>query len=143
MPVGDYELPIGKAEVIKKGKDVTVVGWGSQLYVLENAIQMAEKRIPGLSCELIDLRSILPWDVDTVETSVNRTGRLVVAHEAPRTAGFAAEIAAEITQRCFLRLEAPVQRVCGWDTPFPLVFEKFYMPDMVRCFEGIRKVVEY
>ncbi|RUS26174.1 thiamine diphosphate-binding protein [Jimgerdemannia flammicorona] len=143
VPVGDYELPLGKAEIVKKGKDVTVVGWGSQMYVLENAIQMAEKRIPGLSCELIDLRSILPWDAETIAASVNRTGRLVVAHEAPRTQGFAAEIAAEITQRCFLRLEAPVQRVCGWDTPFPLVFEKFYMPDIIRCFEGIKKVVEY
>jgi 2-oxoisovalerate dehydrogenase E1 component beta subunit len=74
---------------------------------------------------------------------VNRTGRLVIAHEAPKTGGFAAEIASAVMERCFLRLEAPIQRVCGWDTPFPLAFEKFYMPDMVRCFDAIKKVTEY
>ncbi|KAI9189912.1 hypothetical protein H9P43_001345 [Blastocladiella emersonii ATCC 22665] len=143
VPTGDYELPIGQAEVLKEGKDVTVVGWGSQLYVLENAIQMAEQRIPGLSCELIDLRTIAPWDIETVVNSVNKTGRLVVAHEAPLTGGFASEIAATIQKECFLRLEAPIQRVCGWDTPFPLIYEKFYVPDMVRCYEGIRRAVEF
>ncbi|KAJ9060571.1 hypothetical protein DSO57_1029402 [Entomophthora muscae] len=83
VPVGDYELPLGKAEVLKQGNDVTVLGWGSQIYALENAIQMAEAKLPGLSCELIDLRTIYPWDVATIEASVNKTGRLVVAHEAP------------------------------------------------------------
>lgn len=143
VPVSDYELPLGKAEILKPGKDVTVVGYGSQIYALENAIQMAEKRIPGLSCELIDVRSIVPLDIDTIAESVNRTGRLVIAHEAPKTGGFAAEIASAVMERCFLRLEAPIQRVCGWDTPFPLAFEKFYMPDMVRCFDAIKKVTEY
>ncbi|CAG8574202.1 2533_t:CDS:2 [Paraglomus brasilianum] len=143
VPTGDYELPLGKAEVLKRGKDVTVVGYGSQIYTLEIAIQMAEKHIPGLSCELIDLRTILPWDVDTVAKSVDKTGRLVIAHEAPKTAGFGAEIAASVMERCFLRLESPIQRVCGWDTPFPLVFEKFYLPDVTRCFEAIKKAAEY
>ncbi|KAI9141037.1 thiamine diphosphate-binding protein [Paraphysoderma sedebokerense] len=143
VPVDDYELPIGKAEILKEGSDVTIVGWGSQLYVLENAIQMAEDRIKGLSCELIDLRTILPWDVETVVKSVNKTGRLVIAHEAPKTGGFASEIASTVQEKCFLRLESPIQRVCGWDTPFPLIFEKFYVPDMVRCFEGIKKAVQY
>ena len=106
---------MGKAEILKKGKDVTVVGYGSQIYILEGAIERAEKEIPGLSCELIDLRSILPWDIETVEKSVNRTGRLVIAHEAPQTSGFAAEIISTIMERCFLRLEAPIQRVCGWE----------------------------
>ncbi|KAL1927202.1 hypothetical protein VTP01DRAFT_5165 [Rhizomucor pusillus] len=143
VPVGDYELPLGKAEVLKRGKDVTIVGYGSQIYTLENAIQLAEKKMPGLSCELIDLRTILPWDVDTVVESVNKTGRLVIAHEAPRTNGMGAEIASTILERCFLRLEAPIQRVCGWDTPFPLAFEKFYMPSMIRCFDAIKNVVNY
>ena len=115
VPTGDYELPLGKAEVLKRGKDVTIVGYGSQIYTLETAIQMAEKHIPGLSCELIDLRTILPWDIDTVAKSVDRTGRLVIAHEAPKTAGFGAEIAASVMERCFLRLESPIQRVCGWE----------------------------
>lgn len=108
----DYELPIGKAEVLKKGTDVTVVGYGSQIYALENAIQLAEKKMPGLSCELIDLRTILPWDVETVVESVNKTGRLVVAHEAPKTAGVGAEIASTVMENCFLRLEAPGKREC-------------------------------
>ncbi|KAG9294572.1 hypothetical protein G9A89_008051 [Geosiphon pyriformis] len=137
VPVGDYELPLGKAEILKPGKDITIVGYGSQIYVLESAIQMAEKNIPGITCELIDLRTILPWDVDTVAKSVNKTGRLVISHEAPKTSGFAAEISATILERCFLRLEAPIERVCGWDTPFPLVFEPLYTPSMIRCYDAI------
>ncbi|KAI8147030.1 thiamine diphosphate-binding protein [Fennellomyces sp. T-0311] len=143
VPVADYELPLGKAEVVKRGKDVTVVGYGAQMYTLENAIQLAEKKMPGLSCELIDLRTLVPWDVETVVESVNKTGRLVIAHEAPKSSGMGAEIASTILERCFLRLEAPIQRVCGWDTPFPLVFEKFYMPSMIRCYDAIKKSVDY
>ncbi|KAI9204791.1 thiamine diphosphate-binding protein [Polychytrium aggregatum] len=143
VPVDDYVLPLGKAEVLKEGKDVTIVGWGSQLYVLENAIALAEKQMPGLSCELIDLRTILPWDVETIAKSVNKTGRLIISHEAPVTMGFASEIASKIQERCFLRLEAPIQRICGYDTPFSLAFEKFYMPNAHRCFDGIKRVMEY
>lgn len=143
VPVGDYELPLGKAEILKRGNDVTVVGYGSQIYALENAIQLAEKKMAGLSCELIDLRTIMPWDVETVVESVKRTGRLVVAHEAPKTGGVAAEIASTVIEHCFLSLEAPIQRVCGWDTPFPLVYEKFYVPSMIRCYDAIKKAVEY
>ncbi|KAI8890096.1 thiamine diphosphate-binding protein [Backusella circina FSU 941] len=143
VPVADYELPIGKAEVLKRGTDVTIVGYGSQIYTLENAVQLAEKRMPGLSCELIDLRTILPWDVDTIVESVRKTGRLVIAHEAPKTGGVGAEIASTVMEHCFLNLEAPIQRVCGWDTPFPLVFEKFYMPSMIRCYDAIKKAMEF
>ena len=125
------------------GRECAVVGWGTQIYVLENAIQMAEKRLPGISCELIDLRTIMPWDYQTVAESVKKTGRLVIAHEAPVTAGFGAEIAARIQDMCFLNLEAPIQRVCGYDTPFGLIYESFYMPDFIRCFEAIKKVMEY
>lgn len=114
-------LPLGKAEILTQGKDITILGWGSQLYILETAIEMAKKQIPGLSVELIDLRTIYPWDVETVCSSVSKTGRLLIAHEAPLTGGFAGEIAATVQDRCFLRLEAPISRVCGWDTPFPLV----------------------
>lgn len=141
VPTEDFTLPIGKAEVLKTGKDITVVGWGSQLYVLERAVAMAEK--VGISCELIDLRTILPWDVETVEKSVLKTGRLVIAHEAPLTGGFAAEIAATIGKKCFLYLESPIGRVCGYDTPFPMVHEKFYLPDALKCFEEIKKVVGF
>jgi 2-oxoisovalerate dehydrogenase E1 component beta subunit len=163
VPVDDYELPLEKAEILKEGKlnmrseqkhylnsfiikylgkDVTVVGWGTQIYVLEQAIGIVEKQM-DISCELIDLRTIIPWDLKTIETSVNKTGRLVISHEAPLTGGFAAEIASTIHECCFLRLEAPIQRVCGYDTPFPLVFEKFYVPDSLKNVEAIKKVIEY
>jgi len=103
---------------------------------------MAKSQL-NVSCELIDLRTLLPWDVDTVANSVCKTGRLVIAHEAPVTSGFASEISSTIQEECFLNLEAPIQRVCGWDTPFPLIFEPFYLPDKLRCFEAIKKVVEF
>jgi 2-oxoisovalerate dehydrogenase E1 component beta subunit len=104
---------------------------------------MAESALPGLKVELIDLRTIMPWDVETIEKSVNRTGRLVIAHEAPQSGGFAGEIASTIQERCFLRLESPISRVCGWDTPFPLVFEKFYVPSAIRCYDAIMRSMKY
>eukprot|EP00128_Syssomonas_multiformis_P013304 Colp12_sorted_trinity150504_noHs@19159 len=142
VPVGDYMIPLSKAEVVKEGKDITAVAWGSQLHVLRDAAALAEEKF-GISVEVIDLRTIVPWDVETIEQSVKKTGRLVITHEAPLTNGFGAEIASTIQQRCFLHLEAPIQRVCGWDTPFPLAFEKFYVPDKLRCLEAIKKTVEF
>ncbi|KAJ2397553.1 hypothetical protein GGI23_003494 [Coemansia sp. RSA 2559] len=143
VPVADYMLPLSQAEVLKHGKDITVVGYGSQIYALENAIQMIERDFPGVTCELIDLQTILPYDAETVAQSVNKTGRLVVAHEAPRTQGFAAELAAEIQERCFLRLESPIERVCGLSVPHPLVFEKLYMPCAVRSYEAIKRSLTF
>lgn len=141
VPVGDYMVPIGVGRMVQHGTDVTLVGWGGQVHVLEKACEMAKQH--GISCELIDLRSLLPWDVDMVTKSVQKTGRLVVSHEAPRTGGFAGEIATTVQQECFLSLEAPVQRVCGYDTPFPLAFEKYYLPDVLKVFEAIKHVVNY
>lgn len=141
VPVGDYEIPLGVAEVLQEGSDITVVGWGAQCHVLQKACDAAAEL--GISCELIDLRCILPWDVDTIEKSVKKTGRLLVSHEAPLTGGFAAEVVSTIQDRCFLHLEAPCQRVCGWDTPFPLVFEKIYLPDALRNLEAIKEAVNY
>ena len=122
---------------------MTIVSWGSQLYILENAIELAKRKIPGLSVELIDLRTILPWDVDTVVKSVNKTGRLLISHEAPLTGGFAAEIASTVQEHCFLRLESPIKRVCGWDLPFPLIFEKFYVPSAARCADAIIQTMKF
>jgi len=141
VPDGDYEIELGKGEIMREGKDCTVVGWGGQLRVLEKACDLAEQA--GISCELIDLKSLLPWDKELVISSVMKTGRLVVSHEAPLTGGFAAEISSCIQEECFLSLEAPVQRVCGMDTPFPLVFEKFYVPDDLKNFEAIKHAVSY
>ncbi|KAJ2629411.1 hypothetical protein H4R22_003331, partial [Coemansia sp. RSA 1290] len=143
VPVDDYMLPLSQAEILKPGSDVTVVGYGSQMYALENAIQMVERDIPGVSCELIDLRTVLPYDAETVVRSVNKTGRLVIAHEAPRVQGFAAELAAEVQDQCFLRLESPIQRVCGLSVPHPLVYERFYMPCAVRVYEAIKRSLAY
>jgi len=125
-----------------EGKDVTIVGYGAQLHVLAHACALAEEKL-GISCELIDLRTILPWDVETVEQSVKKTGRMIISHEAPKTGGFAAEISSKIQERCFLYLQAPIERVCGYDTPFPLAFEKFYVPDHLKNFEAIKRTVQY
>ncbi|CAM9586399.1 unnamed protein product [Ascophyllum nodosum] len=141
VPDGDYEVPLGIADVMREGTDVTLVGWGAQLRVMSEACDEAAEE--GISCEVIDLRTIMPWDFETVSRSVKKTGRLVVSHEAPRSAGFAAEVVADIQERCFLHLEAPVQRVCGYDTPFPLVFEKFYVPDRLKVLDAIRAAVNY
>ena len=141
VPVGDYCVPLGVARTVTSGSDVTLVGWGGQMLVLEKAVAMAQAQ--GISCELIDLRSLLPWDAEAVCQSVLKTGRLIVSHEAPVTGGFAAEIAATVQAECFLSLEAPIQRICGLDTPFPLAFEKGYLPDASKVFEAIKTVVGY
>lgn len=142
VPAGDYTIPLGKAEVVKSGEDVTLVGWGAQVHVLLKAAEMAEKQA-GIRCEVVDLRTIMPWDSDTIVESVSKTGRCVISHEAPLTSGFGAEVAATVQERAFLHLEAPVVRVCGYDTPFPLAFEKFYLPDAFKVLEAIKKVVKY
>ena len=141
VPEEDYELPIGKAEVTREGSDISLLAWGAQMEIMDKAAELAEKE--GISCEIIDLRSILPWDVDTVCESVAKTGRLLISHEAPLTGGFASEIAATVQERCFLNLESPIARVCGLDTPYPLAHEKEYMPDHLKVFEAIKRTVHY
>ena len=136
-----YEIPIGKAEVMQTGTQVTVLAWGAQMETVQKAVDMAQAE--GISCELIDLRSILPWDVETVVTSVKKTGRLVINHEAPLTGGFAGEIAATIQKECFLHLESPIMRVCGLDIPYPLALEKEYVPDHLKTFEAIKASVNF
>jgi len=141
VPVEDYELALGEADVVRSGTDITLVGWGSQVARLEAAADRAAA--DGVSCEIIDLQTIIPWDVDKVEESVKKTGRLLVAHEAPVTNGFGAEIVSKIQERCFLHLEAPVQRVCGWDTHFPYAWEEFYVPSAARVYDAIKKSMSF
>lgn len=141
VPEEDYQLPLGKADVIKTGSDITLLAWGAQVEIIQKAAEMAEEQ--GISCEVIDLQSILPWDVETICQSVEKTGRLLINHEAPLTAGFASEIAASIQEKCFLYLESPICRVCGLDTPYPLAHEKEYMPDHLKTFEAIKRTVNY
>ncbi len=138
---GDFEIELGKAEVVRQGTDITLLGWGAQMEIIENAADMAAKK--GISCEVIDLRTLSPWDVDTVAASVKKTGRLLINHEAPLTGGFAGEIAATIQEECFLYLESPIARVCGLDTPYPLIHEKEYMPDALKTFEAIKASVKF
>ncbi|WP_339770334.1 alpha-ketoacid dehydrogenase subunit beta [uncultured Paraglaciecola sp.] len=141
VPEEDYELPLGKADVVKEGEHITLLAWGAQVDVIEKAAEMAEK--DGISCEIIDLRSILPWDAQTVSESVKKTGRLLINHEAPQTGGFASEISATVQERCFLYLESPITRVCGLDTPYPLAHEKEYMPDHLKTYEAIKRCVNF
>lgn len=141
VPDEAYEIELGKAEVVQQGTDITVLAWGAQMEIVEEAAKMAAKK--GISCEVIDLRTLAPWDVETVAASVKKTGRLVINHEAPLTGGFAGEIAATIQQECFLYLESPISRVCGLDTPYPLIHEKEYMPDALKTFEAIKASMKY
>ena len=97
----------------------------------------------NVSCELIDLQTLLPWDRKTVIESVRKTGRLLIAHEAPITSGFGAEIAATVQRECFLSLEAPVIRVGGLDTPFSHVYEPFYLPTKWKCLDAVKRLVNY
>ena len=135
-------IPLGLARTARPGGDVTFVGWGQQVGVLLGAAeQLSEEH--GVEAEVIDLRTILPWDREAVFASVERTGRLLVSHEAPLTGGFAAEVVAAAADACFLRLEAPPARVTGWDTPFPCVLEPAYLPGQARVVEEALRLVKF
>ncbi|KAL8940841.1 MAG: hypothetical protein Q9216_002593 [Gyalolechia sp. 2 TL-2023] len=142
VPSQAYELPLSQAEVVKEGKDVTVISYGHPLYTCSSAIAAAEKDFDA-SIELIDLRSLYPWDRDTVLKSVRKTGRAVVVHESMLNAGVGAEVAATIQEGAFLTLEAPVQRVAGWATHMGLVYERFNLPDVTRVYDAIKKSIEF
>jgi 2-oxoisovalerate dehydrogenase E1 component beta subunit len=141
VPEDDYTLPLGRAHIVQEGKDISLVAWGAQVSVIQKAASMAQAE--GISCTVIDLCSLLPWDIEAVCDSVQRTGRLLINHEAPVTSGFASEIAATVQSECFLYLEAPIQRVCGLDTPFPLIHEKEYMPDEHKTLAAIKYAVNF
>jgi pyruvate dehydrogenase E1 component beta subunit len=136
-----YEIPIAQARVVREGEDLTIVAYGSMLREAAKASDMLEEE-DGASVELIDLRSLVPLDGDTVVRSVQKTGRAVIVHEAPRTGGFAGELIALIQERGLYSLEAPVARVTGWDTVFPLKrSEGHYLPGPDRIARAARKVL--
>ncbi len=141
VPEGDYTVPIGKAAVVREGSDVTVLAWGAMLYEAVAAADEAKKQ--GIACEIVDLRTLWPVDVETIVASVQKTGRLVVVHEAPRTCGFGAELVSLVTERAFDRLEAPPVRVCGFDTPFPYTLEMDYLPLAHRILPAVVETVRY
>ncbi|EPY23878.1 2-oxoisovalerate dehydrogenase E1 component, beta subunit [Strigomonas culicis] len=135
-----YTLPLGKGRVLLQGKDVSIVTYGSQVYVAAKAAEMA--KADGISVELIDLRSLRPWDRELVAQSVKKTGRVIVTHEAPKTSGYGAELVSSIVEDCFLSLEAPPTRVCGLDTAHPL-HERMYLPNEYKLYEAIKNVVGF
>jgi pyruvate dehydrogenase E1 component subunit beta len=141
VPEEEYTLPIGRAKVLSEGTSVTVITWGAMVF---DCLSAMDELPEDVSVDLIDLRTIYPVDVETIAESVRKTGRAVVVHEAPRTAGFGAEIAALIQEHCFLHLEAPVQRVTGFDTVMPYYkLEKEYLPDAGRIGQAIRDCLAY
>lgn len=142
VPAEPYTLPLSSAEVIKEGKDVTIVSYGTPLYTCYSAINAAEKDLK-CSVELIDLRTVYPWDRQTVMSSVRKTGRCIIVHESMVNAGVGAEVAATVQEGCFLRLEAPVQRVAGWSTHPGLAFEKFNIPDVARVYDAIKTALNF
>uniref|UniRef100_A0A1B6LAZ6 2-oxoisovalerate dehydrogenase subunit beta, mitochondrial n=1 Tax=Graphocephala atropunctata TaxID=36148 RepID=A0A1B6LAZ6_9HEMI len=142
VPTDRFVLPLGKAQIVIPGNDLTLIGWGTQIHVLKEVAELAKKQFQ-VNCEVIDLLTILPWDQETVCNSVKKTGRVIISHEAPLTSGFGAELAATIQEACFLHLEAPVQRVTGFDTPFPHVYEPFYLPTKWRCLQAVQEIIKY
>lgn len=140
VPDEEYTIEIGKARVMIEGSDVTVIGWGAMIPTILKAQNMVAQE--GISLEVIDLRTLSPLDTETILESVNKTGRCVILQEAPRTCGLAAEIAALIMEKALFSLQAPVERVTGFDTVVPLLKgEDLYIPNEVRLIAGIKKTL--
>lgn len=137
VPDGHYTVPLGRAEVRRPGDDLTVLAYGTMVHVA-----LAAAEATGIDAEVVDVRTIVPLDLDTIEDSVRRTGRCVVVHEATRTAGFGAELVASIQEACFHHLEAPVERVTGWDVPYPHAQEWDYFPGPERVAAAYRRALE-
>jgi 2-oxoisovalerate dehydrogenase E1 component beta subunit len=135
VPEGEHLVEIGKARVAREGKDVTIIAWGAMLYEALAAAEQAKEK--GIDCEVLDLRTLWPVDIDAIVASVAKTGRVIIVHEAPKTCGFGAELVALINEKAFFHLEAPPVRVTGWDTPFPYTLEMEYLPLAHRILPAI------
>ncbi len=141
VPEEAYTVELGKANVVRQGKDVTLLAWGAMVPVCLQAAELSAPR--GADCEVIDLRTLVPLDESTILESVKKTGRVVIVHEAPKTAGFGAELSALIAEEAIEYLESPIVRVTGWDTPFPYTLEHVYMPDAERVALAVGKVKNF
>jgi len=137
VPEGHYNVPLVSAEIVRPGDDVTVITYGTMVHVCTAAVELA-----GVDAEIIDVRTLVPLDVETLTRSVEKTGRCVIAHEATRFCGYGAELSSTIQENCFWHLEAPVWRVTGWDTPYPHAFEWEYFPGQDRVIAGLNAVME-
>jgi 2-oxoisovalerate dehydrogenase E1 component beta subunit len=142
VPEGEfYTVPLSVAKIVRPGNQVTVIAWGAMLY---EAIEASNKAAAqGIDCEVIDLRTLWPVDIETIIDSVKKTGRVVIVHEAPKTCGFGAELVSLINEKAFDYLEAPPTRVTGWDTPFPYTLENEYLPLAGRILPAIVRVAKY
>ena len=137
VPEGHYTVPLGKAAIAREGREATVLAYGTMVHVALAGIEDC-----GVDAELIDLRSIVPLDIDTIVTSVKKTGRCVILHEASRFGGFGGELSALVQERCFWELKSPIQRVAGWDTPYPHAFEWDYFPGPARLAAALARTME-
>lgn len=137
VPDGHYAIPLGQARIAREGEAITVLAYGTMVHVALAAAEDAR-----IDAEVIDLRTLVPLDLGAIVESVRKTGRCIVVHEATRTCGFGAELAALVQEHCFFDLEAPVERVTGWDTPYPHAFEWDYFPGPKRVGEAMRRVIE-
>lgn len=136
VPEGHYRVPLGKARLVREGEAMTVLAYGTMIHVAE-----AVCREKGIDAEILDLRTLVPLDIEAVENSVKKTGKCLVIHEATRTGGFGAELSALVQERCFYHLEAPVERVTGFDTPYPHSLEWAYFPGPVRIGEAVDRLM--
>jgi len=137
VPEEYYRIELGKANVVRAGEALTILAYGTMVHVAKAVVADV-----GIDAEIIDLRTLLPLDIDTIEESVKKTGRCMVIHEATRTSGFGAEIAALVQERCFYHLEAPVERVTGFDTPYPHSLEWAYFPGPIRIGQALKKIMK-
>ena len=137
VPTGHYRIALGKAAVLREGMDLTILCYGAMVHVVANTV--AEMAIDA---EIIDLRTLIPLDIATIEASVKKTGRCLIVHEATRTSGFGAELSALVQERCFYHLEAPIERVTGYDTPYPHSLEWAYFPGPVRIGQALKKIMK-
>ena len=137
VPEGYYKIPLGKARQVQEGEALTVLAYGTMVHVAE-----AVAKEKGVDADILDLRTLVPLDIEAIEASVKKTGRCLIVHEATRTSGFGAELSALVTERCFYNLEAPVERVTGFDTPYPHSLEWAYFPGPVRIGEAMDKILK-
>jgi 2-oxoisovalerate dehydrogenase E1 component beta subunit len=141
VPEGRFTLPLSQAAVAREGEHLTVLAYGAMVPIALEAAREAESR--GWSVEVVNLRTLTPLDTSTVLESVRKTGRVVIVHEAPRTCGFGAELAALVAEQALTSLQAPVLRVTGYDTPFPFTLEHAYLPDAPRVLKAVEHVMSY
>lgn len=137
VPEDYYRIELGKAKVVREGADLTILAYGTMVHVAQATVEAA-----GVDAEILDLRTLVPLDIDAIEASVKKTGRCMIVHEATRTGGFGAELSALVQERCFHHLEAPIERVTGFDTPYPHSLEWAYFPGPVRIGQALKKIMQ-